>query len=111
LLAAGADDDLVGRIVEAVLLNFLQSASLSSGVPVMSVYLVRPSRMASIAASLMCSGVSKSGSPDDRPITSRPARWSSRAFWLAAPVGEGLIRFTRVARSDMSRHPSVGLRK
>ncbi len=49
--------------------------------PSTAVYLVLPSRMARIAASLMFSGVSKSGSPAPRPITSRPA-----AFELARLV-------------------------
>ena len=40
-------------------------AALSSGMPSTSVYLVRPSFSALMAASLMFSGVSKSGSPAD----------------------------------------------
>src|SRR5258705_333620 len=38
----------------------------------------RPSRIALMAASLMFSGVSKSGSPAPRPMTSRPASLPTR---------------------------------
>ena len=41
----------------------------------------------------MLSGVSKSGSPAPRPITSLPAALISLAFEVTAMVGEGLIRF------------------
>ena len=61
--------------------------------PSTAVYLVSPSLIAFIAASLILSGVSKSGSPAPRPITSYPAAFSSLAFWVTAIVGEGLIFF------------------
>src|ERR1700694_3601569 len=76
-------------------------AAFSTGVPSTAVYFVSPRRMAAIAASLMLSGVSKSGSPAPRPMTSRPAAFRSRAFWLTAMVGEGLIRDRRSARKLM----------
>ncbi len=57
-----------------------------------SVYLVLPSRMALIAASLMLPGVSKSGSPASSEITSRPAARKARAFAPAAMVADGLMR-------------------
>src|ERR1041385_3341251 len=52
----------------------------------------RPSLIARIAASLMLSGVSKSGSPAPSPITSRPACLSARALSVTAMVGDGLMR-------------------
>ena len=55
--------------------------------------------MASIAASLMLSGVSKSGSPAPRPIMSRPAAFSSRALLVTAMVGEGFTRSSVPATS------------
>ena len=74
LLAAGADDGLLGLVVEIVLaLEFRGDRLLQSGMPSTAVYLVSPRWIASIAAFLMLSGVSKSGSPAPRPITSRPA--------------------------------------
>ena len=66
-------------------------ASFKAGVPSTAVYLVSPFLMASIAASFILSGVSKSGSPAPRPITSLPAALSSLAFWVTAKVGEGFI--------------------
>src|ERR1700732_5459697 len=51
-----------------------------------------PSRIALIAASLMLSGVSKSGSPAPRPMTSRPASFSARALSVTAMVADGLMR-------------------
>ena len=48
-----------------------------------------------MAASLMLSGVSKSGSPAPRPMTSRPAAFSSRALLVTAMVGDGLMRSRR----------------
>src|SRR5262249_1608914 len=59
--------------------------------PATSVYFVWPRFIASIAALLMLSGVSKSGSPAAKPMMSRPAAFSSRAFVVIAIVGDGLI--------------------
>src|SRR5258708_12418603 len=67
-------------------------AAFSSGMPSTSVYLVLPSRMALMAASLMWSGVSKSGSPASSEMMSRPAARRARALVLAAAVAEGLTR-------------------
>ena len=72
-------------------LNFSEIAFFKAGVPSTAVYFVSPSFIAFIAASLIFSGVSKSGSPAPRPITSLPAALSSLAFWVTATVGEGLI--------------------
>ena len=73
--------------------NFSTIAFFKAGVPSTAVYLVSPSLMACIAASLILSGVSKSGSPAPNPITSFPAAFSSLAFWETAIVGDGFIRF------------------
>src|SRR3546814_12080753 len=57
--------------------------------------------MAALAASRILAGVSKSGSPAPRPITSRPAAFSARAFWVAAMVADGLIRPRASDRNGM----------
>ena len=57
-----------------------------------AVYLVLPARIAAIAADLMFSGVSKSGSPALRLMMSRPAARISIALDDIATVGEGLTR-------------------
>ena len=54
---------------------------------------VSPKQIVSIAASLMLSGVSKSGSPAPNPIISLPAALISLAFEVTAIVGDGFIRF------------------
>ena len=53
----------------------------------------RPALIALIAAFLMLSGVSKSGSPAPKPITSFPVAFSSLAFWVTAIVGDDFILF------------------
>src|SRR3990167_7749267 len=77
-------------------------ASLSSTMPSTLVYLVLPSRIALMAASLMLSGVSKSGSPAAREITFRPCAFSSRAFASAARVADGFTRASAADSSDMA---------
>ena len=62
-------------------------------------YLVSPRLMASIAACLMLSGVSKSGSPTEREITSRPLALRSRAFCVITIVAEGFTRERTSARN------------
>src|SRR3546814_9222962 len=57
--------------------------------------------MAALAASRILAGVSKSGSPAPRPITSRPAALRARAFWVAAMVADGLIRPRASDRNGM----------
>ena len=76
-------------------------AARSSGMPSTAVYLVWPSLIALIAASLMFWGVSKSGSPAPRPITSRPAAFSSRALVVTAMVGDGWMRPRDSARKPL----------
>src|SRR5690606_19366805 len=57
------------------------------------------------AASLMWPGVSKSGSPAPRLMTSMPAAFISATLPVSAFVGEGLMRDMRFARMDMTRAP------
>src|SRR3546814_3342531 len=57
-----------------------------------SVYLVWPARIASIAASLTKSGVSKSGSPALRPMTSTPSAFSLVTRAVIASVADGWMR-------------------
>src|SRR5579863_8568624 len=66
--------------------------------PGTGVYFVLPASIAAIAAFLMLSGVSKSGSPTDSEMISRPMAFRSRAFCVAAMVAEG---FTRERASEM----------
>src|SRR3954471_23127142 len=69
------------------------TAVLSSASPSTAVYFdARPLSIALIAAFLMLSGVSKSGSPAPSPMTSRPAALSARALSVTAMVAEGLMR-------------------
>src|SRR5512140_2353402 len=57
------------------------------------VYLdARPLSIALIAACLMLSGVSKSGSPAPSPMASRPAAFSARDLSVCAMVPDGLMR-------------------
>src|SRR5262245_45313818 len=58
-------------------------------VPSTSVYLVAPASSAFLAASLMCAGVSKSGSPAPKLTTSTPAAFSFAALAETARVGDG----------------------
>src|ERR1700727_2776583 len=67
------------------------------------VYLVLPSRIALIAASLTLSGVSKSGSPAAREMTSLPAAFSSRPFASAARVADGLMRARAADSANIGR--------
>ena len=55
-------------------------------------YFVHPFANAARAASLTCSGVSKSDSPVDNEITSRPAAVNSRTRCVIAIVPDGLTR-------------------
>ncbi len=78
-------------------MNFSATAFRSAGVPDTSVYFVSPPWMARIAASLTFWGVSKSGSPADRLMMSRPAAFSARALVAMAMVWLGLTRSSRSA--------------
>src|SRR5688572_28253686 len=61
----------------------------NSGMPAAGVYLVNPSASALAAASLMCCGVSKSGSPAPKPTTSCPSAFICLALESMASVSEG----------------------
>jgi hypothetical protein len=74
-------------------------ADCSAGVPVTELYLVSPAWIAAMAAALMCSGVSKSGSPTVRSMIVRPSAFSSRTRAAAATLGDDLMRLTRDAGS------------
>src|SRR5438270_7510638 len=80
-------------------------ASRKGGMPDTGVYLVSPRSIALIAAFLMFSGVSKSGSPVDSETISRPAFLRSRAFCVTAIVAEGFMRKTASARKDIWQAP------
>src|SRR2546423_14295497 len=57
--------------------------------PGVGAYLVLPAFSAAMHASLMCSGVSKSGSPAAKPQTSSPAACRAFARASTASVGDG----------------------
>src|SRR5258705_357376 len=73
------------------------------------VYLVLPSRMALIAASLMLSGVSKSGSPAARPMMSRPAAFGREGMsvMLADIEGQALQAAVEGLRAKQIRAEGV----
>src|SRR6266480_4739877 len=58
----------------------------------------------------MCAGVSKSGSPAPRLITSLPCCRRRAARALTASVGEGLTRWTRRATGKVTEFPAFRLR-
>src|SRR5262249_16198714 len=72
-----------------------QMAARSSGMPAVTVYLVKPLLSAAIAASLMYCGVSKSGSPAVRAATSTPFAARALALAVSASVAEGLMGCSR----------------
>ena len=57
--------------------------------PLLGVYLVNPAASALAAASLMCCGVSKSGSPAPNPTTSWPSAFIALALESIASVRDG----------------------
>src|SRR6187455_1566190 len=61
----------------------------SGSMPGVGAYFVLPPFSAAMQASLMCSGVSKSGSPAAKPQTSSPAACRALALASTASVGEG----------------------
>ena len=71
--------------------------------PATGVYFVSPRWIAAIAAALTLSGVSKSGSPTERLMISRPWALSSRAFCVTAMVADGLTRASVSAMKAMGR--------
>src|SRR3989442_9605450 len=69
-------------------------ASCSRRVPATGVYFVWPAAIAAAAASLIFCGVSKSGSPGPRSITSTPAARIASAACIAASVDDAFMRAT-----------------
>src|SRR5882724_1860850 len=67
--------------------------------PALGVYFVKPASNASIAAALICSGVSKSGSPAPKPQTSMPSAFMALAFESMLRVSEGVRIVARLASS------------
>ena len=61
------------------------------------VYFVNPARIAASAAALTGSGVSKSGSQDEKSATSTPRAAIAFAVAAMAKVGEGAILPARAA--------------
>ena len=71
-------------------------ASFSSGSPPAGVYRwLRTSEHAAIAASTMCCGVGKSGSPAPNPITFSPSACRALALASTARVADGAIAASR----------------
>ena len=102
VLAACSDDGLRGRVDQAVLALEFRRDRLPQGRDAGDgVYFVSPRRIAAIAASFTLSGVSKSGSPTDSEIMSRPEFFKSRAFCVTAIVAEGFTRKSASAMNDM----------
>src|SRR5882762_8648949 len=69
-------------------------ACCSSRVPAVAVYLVRPATIARLAACLMFSGVSKSGSPAPTSTTLTPCARKVSAACIAASVDDACILAT-----------------
>src|SRR5580700_10660588 len=57
----------------------------------------------------MCAGVSKSGSPAPRPMTSLPWALRRAARAVTARVGEGLTRWTRRETERATDFPAIRL--
>src|SRR5208283_1960523 len=70
--------------------NLSATAWRRSGMPELGVYLVKPASSADIAAALMCSGVSKSGSPAPKLQTSIPSDFIALALLSIERVRDGV---------------------
>src|SRR5580700_1557023 len=70
--------------------NLSAIACRSSGIPELGVYLVNPASRDAMAAALMCSGVSKSGSPAPKPQTSIPSDFIALALLSIERVRDGV---------------------
>ena len=68
--------------------------------PGVGAYLVLPARSAATQASLMKSGVSKSGSPAPKTQTSSPAAFNAFALASTASVGDGVILRAQLESGD-----------
>ena len=89
--------DLYSSLLSARSLSAI--AWRSSGIPELGVYLVKPPSSEAIAAALMCSGVSKSGSPAPKPQMSMPSAFIALALLSMERVSEGVRMVAREARS------------
>ena len=81
------------------------AAARRRGMPSTGVYLVAPASSARLAASLMCAGVSKSGSPAERLMTSAPRARSSAASAVTFMVIDGAITDSRFANRTANLRP------
>src|SRR5579864_8140259 len=84
-------------------------ASRSSAVPATGVYLVKLARMAAMAASLMCSGVAKCGSPAPKSTRSAPFSRSLVASITTAMVAEISMRSMRSERTLLFTSLATGM--
>jgi hypothetical protein len=83
----------------------------SSGMPSTAVYLVSPRRMAAMAASLMLSGVSKSGSPGAQPDHVAAGRLQVARLLRhgdGGPAGCGRAILRRISEILSRRRPGSG---
>src|SRR5437773_3173116 len=78
-------------------------ARRSSAMPGTGVYLLKCWSIAACAATLIDSGVAKSGSPAPKSMTSTPSRRSRSTVAVTFIVGELEIRAVRSARRVMGR--------
>src|SRR5687768_3577146 len=83
-----------------------------SRTPPAAVYLVRPARIASKAACLMFSGVSKSGSPAPKSHTFAPDARRDSAACIAAMVADDCMRatFSETGNGDIAGKVFIGNR-
>src|SRR4051812_21939065 len=88
--------DLYSSLLSAK--NFSAIAWRNSGIPELGVYFVKPASSEAIAADLICSGVSKSGSPAPKPQTSMPSAFIALALLSIERVSDGVRTVERDAR-------------
>src|SRR5262245_16286016 len=81
-----------------------------SRTPPAAVYFVRPARIASAAACLMFSGVSKSGSPAPKSQTFTPDARNASAACAAARVADDCMRatFSETGNGDIAGYVFIG---
>ena len=91
-----------------MIFNFAVKTCFSSGIPVVGVYLVKPSSKARLAAALIGSGVSKSGWPAAKLIMFLPAATNCLARALIANVAEG-TKLTAALENIRGFYSSINL--
>ena len=84
MFSAVADYDLIRSIMQSVKLFELPADRFCSAVPEAGVYFVNPDLIAAIAASLIFSGVLKSGSPAPNSYYINSPAFNSFAFAVIA---------------------------